>query len=146
MAAASNLRNLRFIDQQPREKVPAYIRASDVCLVPLKKSDLFKTVIPSKMLEFMSCGRPVILGVNGQARAILEEACGGLAIEPENADALASAIRYLATNRDTARDLGKNGRAYIIRRFSRSRSAQLYIRALEELLGLPEHRRTEVAA
>jgi colanic acid biosynthesis glycosyl transferase WcaI len=146
MAAASNLRNLRFIDQQPREKVPAYIRASDVCLVPLKKSDLFKTVIPSKMLEFMSCGRPVILGVNGQARAILEEACGGLAIEPENADALASAIRYLAANRDTARDLGKNGRAYIIRRFSRSRSAQLYIRALEELLGLPEHRRTEVAA
>jgi glycosyltransferase involved in cell wall biosynthesis len=146
MAAASNLRNLRFIDQQPRETVPAYIRASDACLVPLKKSDLFKTVIPSKMLEFMSCGCPVILGVNGQARAILEEACGGLAIEPENADALADAVRYLAANRETARELGKNGRAYIIRRFSRSRSAGQYIRTLEELLGLPEQRRTEVAA
>jgi colanic acid biosynthesis glycosyl transferase WcaI len=146
MAAASNLRNLRFIDQQPREKVPAYIRASDACLVPLKKSDLFKTVIPSKMLEFMSCGCPVILGADGQARAILEEACGGLAIEPENADALADAVRYLAANRETARELGKNGRAYIIRRFSRSRSAGQYIRTLEELLGLPEQRRTEVAA
>jgi glycosyltransferase involved in cell wall biosynthesis len=146
MAAASNLRNLRFVDQQPRDKVPAYIRASDVCLVLLKNSDLFKTVIPSKMLEFMSCGRPVILGVDGQARAILEEACGGLAIEPENAAALASAIRYLAANRETARELGNNGRAYVIRRFSRSRSAEQYIRTLEELLGLPERRRTEVAA
>jgi colanic acid biosynthesis glycosyl transferase WcaI len=146
MAAETNLRNLRFVDQQPREKVPAYIRASDVCLVLLKKSDLFKMVIPSKMLEFMSCGRPVILGVNGQARAILGDACGGLAIEPENVDALASAVRYLAANRETARELGRNGRAYVIRRFSRSRSAEQYIRTLEELLGLPERRGTEVAA
>lgn len=146
LAEESNLRNLRFVDQQPREKIPAYIRASDACLVPLKKSDLFKTVIPSKMLEFMSCGRPVVLGVNGQARTILEEARGGLAIEPENADALAGAVRYLSANRETARELGKNGRAFVVRRFSRSRGADLYIHTLEELLGLPEHRRTEVAA
>ena len=62
------------MDQQPREKIPAYICASDVCLVLLKKADVFKTVIPTKMLEFMSCARPIILGVEGQARKILEEA------------------------------------------------------------------------
>ena len=71
------LENVRFVDQQPREQIPAYISASDVCLVLLKKADLFKTVIPTKMLEFMACARPVILGVDGQARAILEEADGG---------------------------------------------------------------------
>ncbi|MFZ0537441.1 MAG: glycosyltransferase family 4 protein, partial [Candidatus Sulfotelmatobacter sp.] len=70
------LENVRFVDQQPREQIPAYISASDVCLVLLKKADLFKTVIPTKMLEFMACARPVILGVDGQARAILEEAGG----------------------------------------------------------------------
>ena len=68
------LGNICFVDQQPREMVPAFICASDVCLVLLKKTDLFKTVIPTKMLEFMSCARPVILGVDGQARQILEEA------------------------------------------------------------------------
>ena len=78
LARERGLNNLRFVDQQPREKIPAYICASDVCLVLLKKTDLFKTVIPTKMLEFMSCARPVILGVDGQARAILEEARGGL--------------------------------------------------------------------
>src|SRR5207245_6018460 len=66
LAESKGLTNIRFVPQQPREMIPAYIAASDVCLVLLKKSDVFETVIPTKMLEFMSCGRPVILGVSGQ--------------------------------------------------------------------------------
>ena len=146
LAHERGLNNLRFVDQQPREKIPAYISASDVCLVLLKKTDLFKTVIPTKMLEFMSCACPLILGVDGQARAILEEARGGLVIEPENSDALVEAIRYLATNREAARALGKNGREYVVRKFSRHQTASRYIRVLEHLLNLPERTRTEVAA
>jgi colanic acid biosynthesis glycosyl transferase WcaI len=145
-ARERGLSNLRFLDQQPREKIPAYIGASDVCLVPLKKSDVFKTVIPTKMLEFMSCARPVILGVDGQARAIVEEARGGLVIEPENSEALANAICYLAANREEARELGRNGREYIVREFSRRQSAERYIRVLESLLNLPDPRETEIAA
>jgi colanic acid biosynthesis glycosyl transferase WcaI len=146
LARQRGLSNLRFVDQQPREEIPAYIRASDVCLVLLKKTDLFKTVIPTKMLEFMSCARPVILGVDGQARTILEEARGGLVIEPENSDALVSAIRSLAANREMARELGENGREYVVRKFSRGHTAEKYIRVLEHLLKLPERRDTEVAA
>jgi glycosyltransferase involved in cell wall biosynthesis len=146
LARQRSLTNLRFVDQQPREKIPAYICASDACLVLLKKTDLFKTVIPTKMLEFMSCARPVILGVDGQARAILEEARGGLVIEPESADALVNAIRSLAANREQARELGRNGREHIVRKFSRGETAEKYIRVLERLLKLPEHRSTELAA
>lgn len=146
LARKRGLNNLQFVDQQPREKIPAYIGASDVCLVLLKKTDLFKTVIPTKMLEFMSCGRPVILGVDGQARSILEDAGGGLVIEPENSQALVNAILYLAANRETARDLGQNGRKYIVRKFSRRQTAEEYIRVLERVLNLPERRSTEVAA
>lgn len=146
MAREHSLGNLRFVDQQPREKIPGFICASDVCLVLLKKADVFKTVIPSKMLEFMSCARPVILGVDGQARAILEESKGGIMIEPENAEALANAVRYLAANRDIACELGKNGREYVVRKFSRSQSAAKYVCTLEKLLQLPESYTSEVAA
>ncbi len=146
LARERGLANLRFVDQQSREKIPAYICASDVCLVPLKKSDVFKTVIPTKMLEFMSCARPVILGVDGQARMILEEARAGLAVEPENSDALANAIRYLAANRELASEFGRNGREYILRKFSRGQTAEKYISVLEQLLGLPEPHKTKVAA
>lgn len=141
-----NLINLQFIDQQRRDKIPSYICASDVCVVPLRKNELFKTVIPSKMLEFMSCACPVILGVDGQARAILEEARAGIFVEPENAAALAIAIRYLAANREAAHELGRNGREHVVRKFSRDYTADRYMRLLEEVLNLPEHRTAEVAA
>jgi glycosyltransferase involved in cell wall biosynthesis len=84
--------------------------------------------------------------VDGQARAILEEAQAGLVIEPENSDALVNAIRYLATNEEAARTLGKNGREYVARKFSRQQTAEKYIQMLERLLNLPEQRPTELAA
>jgi colanic acid biosynthesis glycosyl transferase WcaI len=146
LARQRELNNMRFIDQQAREQVPAYISASDVCLVPLRKNELFKTVIPTKMLEFMSCARPVILGVDGQARSILEEARAGLAIEPENSAALANAICYLAANREIAREMGRSGREHIVRKFSRRHTAEKYVRMLEQMLGLPESPAKEIAA
>jgi colanic acid biosynthesis glycosyl transferase WcaI len=146
LAKERSLNNLQFLDQQPRQEIPAYIAASDACLVPLKKTDVFKTVIPTKMLEFMSCARPVILGVEGQARTILEEARGGISIEPEDPQALADAICYLAANRDHARILGENGREYIVRKFSRRQTAEKYIRMLKRLLKSPESQTSEIAA
>ena len=146
LARDRGVNNLRFVDQQPREKIPSYICASDVCLVLLKKTELFKTVLPTKMLEFMSCARPVILGVDGQARTILEDACGGLVIEPENPNALIEAICYLEANRDLARELGRNGREHMLRNFSRQYTAEKYIRVLERVVKLPESQIKEIAA
>jgi colanic acid biosynthesis glycosyl transferase WcaI len=146
LAQERRLTNLRFVGQQPREKIPAYICASNVCLVLLKKTDLFKTVIPTKMLEFMACARPVILGVDGQARTIMEQARGGLVIEPESSDALANAVLYLAANQEIARALGERGRKYIVDNYSRDRTAAKYIHTLERLLQLPEARKAEIAA
>lgn len=146
LARERGLNNVRFLDQQPRETIPSYICASHICLVLLKKTDLFKTVIPTKMLEFMSCGRPVILGVDGEARTILEEARGGLVIEPENSEELANAVRYFANNREIAREMGQSGREYIVRKFSRRGTAEKYISMLEQMLGLPQRRTAEIAA
>jgi len=135
MAHSRGLTNVSFLDQQPREKIPAFISASDACLVLLKKTDVFKTVIPTKMLEFMSCARPVILGVDGQARQIIEDAGAGLVIEPENSEALVGAINQLSANRDVGVALGQKGREYIQQHFSRGQTAEKYIDVLSTLLG-----------
>jgi glycosyltransferase involved in cell wall biosynthesis len=137
LAESRGLDNVRFLDQQPREQIPAFISASDACLVLLKKTEVFKTVIPTKMLEFMSCARPVILGVDGQARQIVEDAGAGLVIEPENADALAQAINQLAANRELRESLGQKGRQHILRYFSRREMAEKYTGILESLLRKP---------
>jgi glycosyltransferase involved in cell wall biosynthesis len=145
LVRSRGLTNVRFVDQQLREKVPAYICVSDVCLVLLKKAEIFRTVLPTKMLEFMSCGRPVILGVDGQARQVMEAANGGIFVEPGSPDDLTRAISQLAAAPSLRETLGRNGRRYVVQHFSRQRTARAYLNMLEGLLG-EEALRAAVAA
>lgn len=126
--------NVEIRPQQPRVDVPSMIWNSDACLVLLKRSDVFKTVIPTKMLEFMACGRPIILGVEGQALEVLEEANAGIAIPPEDAGALATAVLTLHANPSFAAACGNNGKAYIEENMSRQSTAGEYERVLAKLL------------
>ena len=135
LALSHGLHNVRFLGEQPREKIPAYICASDVCLALLKKTELFKTVIPSKLLEFMSCACPVILGVDGQARQILEEAGAGTFVEPENSEGLADAILRFAGDPELCRSCGANGRRYVLQHYSRQQTAKTYFDVLHSLVG-----------
>jgi colanic acid biosynthesis glycosyl transferase WcaI len=135
LAHSQGLTNLRFLDQQSRNKVPDYISAANACLVLLKRSEIFKTVIPTKLLEFMSCARPVILGVDGVAREILENAQAGIYVQPEDPAALARAITRMASNPAECDIFGKNGRRRILTHFSRKQTAQEYIAVLERVLG-----------
>ena len=134
LARERGVTNIRFVGQQPREKIPAFISSADACAVLLRKTDVFQTVIPTKMLEFMSCERPVILGVDGQARRVLEQARAGIFVEPENADALVNAVALLHAQPDLRASLGQNGRRFVLQNLSRQRTARAYIEVLEGLL------------
>ena len=128
------LSNMTFLGQQPRGDIPSFISASDACLVMLKKAELFKTVIPTKMLEFMSCARPVILAVDGQAREIMEAGNAGIFIEPESVEELVEGVQRLASDAGLGESLGRNGRAYIVKHFSRPQTARDYLQILEGIL------------
>ena len=134
LARSRQLRNITFVGQQPREKIPTWIAASDAALVLLKKTEVFKTVIPTKMLEFMSCSRAVILGVDGEARRVVEEGKAGVFVEPENPHALAQAILQLAADPERCRTLGENGRRHVLAHFSRPQTAQRYIQLLQQVV------------
>jgi glycosyltransferase involved in cell wall biosynthesis len=133
LASRRRLANIQFLGQQPRERIPAYISAADVCVVMLKKTDLFKTVIPTKLLEYMACEKPVIVAVDGQARQIVEEAEAGVFVEPENSDALVRVILELASAPERRLHMGVNGRQHILNHFSREKKARDYISVLQTL-------------
>ena len=101
----------------------------------LKKTELFKTVIPTKLLEYMACERPVIVAVDGQARKIVEDARAGVFVPPEDSGALAHTICALALNPDQRRHMGSSGRQYILAKLSREKTARDYIAVLENLTG-----------
>lgn len=132
-AADLALDNVRFTGHIPRERIPDVIRSSDLCLVLLKDAPIFRTVIPTKMLEFMSCGRPILIGVDGQARAIVEGAGAGVFVPPEDGVALAAQVERLSADATLRRTLGEAGRSFIEREMTREQTARKYLSLLASL-------------
>ncbi|OEF64761.1 glycosyltransferase WbuB [Vibrio cyclitrophicus 1F175] len=90
------LKNAVLIDRQPKEMMPKLWSLCDVSLVPLVNSELFKTVIPSKIFECMGMGIPTIMSVpEGEATAIIRETNSGLVVESESVDQITAAILKL---------------------------------------------------
>lgn len=110
---AAGIENVIFTGRRPKEEVPYILQQSDVALVHLKSRDIFKTVIPSKLLESMAAELPVILGVRGEAKRILTDADAGIAIEPDDSDELISATGRLRDNPDERREFAVSGREYV---------------------------------
>jgi glycosyltransferase involved in cell wall biosynthesis len=112
--------------------------ASDIALVLLRRLPVFETVIPSKLLEAFAAGAPVILGVQGEAKRILEESAGGIAITPEDSQALEEALLKLATSPEERESLGRAGRLYVEREFDRRLWAQRYLDVLGQIGRSPD--------
>lgn len=130
---ARALSNVRVLGQQPRERMAALWAASDAALVLLKRTPTFDNVLPSKLIEAMSLGKPVILGVAGEARALLEAANAGIAIPPEDGAALADAVVRLAVDRQLAERAGAAGRAYALAHFDRRVLAGRMVEAIDKV-------------
>jgi len=124
------LDNVLMLDQQPKDQMPWLWALSDVSLILLKKSDLFKTVIPSKIFESMAMEKPIILGVEGESADIVRAADAGYCIEPENAEELANRLLQLRESEDLRRRFGHNGRIHVRAHYDRL----VLARRFEELL------------
>lgn len=127
------LGNVLFVGKQRREEISGLLAAADACLVPLRKSEVFKTAIPSKLFEAMAAGKPVVLSVEGEAREILQAAAAGIAVPPEDPAEFAGAILRLQRDREFSRRLGRNGRRAVLSRYSRPRQATAYLELLEQI-------------
>jgi glycosyltransferase involved in cell wall biosynthesis len=136
MARQMGLQNVTFLGQQRREVIPAILAASDLCLVPLRRAELFTTVIPSKMFEIMAAGKPILLAVDGEARDILEEAGAGEFVPPEDPVALGRAILSLWERPEEREAMGRAGRAYVERNMNREALARRYEQVLAGVLAM----------
>lgn len=108
-AAAWGLTNVVFIDTVPRAEVARYWSVLDASIIHLRGTDLFRTVIPSKLFECMAMGIPVLHGVRGESSDIVKREGAGLVFEPENAAALRDRIVELSANPELARRLSAHG-------------------------------------
>ncbi len=115
-----------------RDEVPRIIASADICLVPLRDIPLFESFIPSKMFEFLACGKAVVGSLSGEAATILEQA-GAVVVEPEQPLALAAAVASLAEQPDRREAMGRVGRAHVESHFDRRHLADRYLKLLHSL-------------
>ena len=129
LAAECGAVNVTFHPQVPLIDTPSLLAASDALLVPLSAHPTFRDFVPSKLIDAMATGRPVIVSAAGEAARILELAGAGVVAAPEDAEDLARVVRWLKEHPEEAKAMGERGRA-----FARTQLRSSQAQRLEELL------------
>jgi glycosyltransferase involved in cell wall biosynthesis len=129
------IKNVVFLGARPKASMPAILAASDACLATLMDIPMFRTTYPNKVFDYMAAGRPTILGIGGVIKNVIEQSIGGIAVSPGDPAELASAVTFLADNREEAGRMGRSARAYVEAHFQRDEQAKLFGATLEMVLG-----------
>lgn len=98
-AKSLGLKNVTFLDPVQKENIPEYISITDITLAPLKRSDTFKTVIPSKIFEAAAMKKPILLGVEGESKEIIERYNAGIAYIPEDERSFLEALSEMVNDK-----------------------------------------------
>jgi glycosyltransferase involved in cell wall biosynthesis len=130
-----NLTNVTFIERQPPEKMNTILKAADVLLVHLKDTALFRITIPSKIQAYMFAGKPVLVGVQGDAAELISDSDAGKVVEPENPESITRGILELFRMSDAERSvMGKNGRKYYDEKLSMEAGVSCFEKIFHRLL------------
>lgn len=126
--------NVHFVDRMPRRELLALMRSIDAVVVPLLRNDLFKGAIPSKIFEALALRKPVLLGVDGEARELfIEQGRAGLYFEPESAPDLARVAAQYVGDRALVLEQGAHGESYVKEHFDRQVISKKLWDALQRL-------------
>jgi glycosyltransferase involved in cell wall biosynthesis len=112
LVAAANgmgLSNVVFRAPIAARDAPAYINSADLCVATLRNTPLFRGAVPSKLIEYMACGKAVVIGVRGEAEAIVERAGAGLVFDPDDDAQLAACVETLIDDPKRRAMMGHSG-------------------------------------
>jgi len=118
------LKNIHFFDPVKKTEMPGILKSVDIAIIPLKKLDLFKGAIPSKIFEALAMKTPLLLGVDGEARThFIDNAKAGLFYTPEDVNSLKKQALYFIENPNQTKNMGERARQYVTQVFDRNKIA-----------------------
>lgn len=130
------LKNVLFIPRQPVSMIGQILSAADVLLVHLMDDPLFEITIPSKTQAYMYIGRPILMGVKGDAAHLVEKAGAGIVCEPENQKSIADAVQSLSALSEASLNvMGDNGRNFYMRELAFNLGLEKYERLFYSVSG-----------
>lgn len=129
LALELDLKNVTFLASVPKAEVVSYWSIIDISIISLKNTELFKSVIPSKMFESMSMGIPILHAVSGESAKIIDNTGAGIPVEPENSSAIADEVIRLSQDNAALAVLGRKGQI-ASESFDRTRLANEMLKVL----------------
>jgi putative colanic acid biosynthesis glycosyltransferase WcaI len=111
---AAGLANVRFVDYQPKERLPEVLAAADIHVVPLKRG-LARSSVPSKTYSILAAGRPLVASVDSgtEVARVVQRAEAGLAVEPDDPAAFVDAVSTLIDAPAQRAAMGAAGRRFV---------------------------------
>src|SRR5204862_1561236 len=113
--------------------MPAFMSAADVLLLHLDKAPFRLGTIPGKMLAYLACGRPVLVGLEGEGADLVRDAGCGVVVDPENPEAMVEGVLQLS-DPEQRRRMGAAGRRLAVERFDRKQVLDDEERSLERIV------------
>lgn len=132
---AASVANVRLFDPVAKANVPRTLSTFDFGLVNLRDTPTFRTVIPSKIFEMAATALPILIGVEGESRELVERYGAGIAYEPENEESFLTALDSAVAMRNEAQyQQMQAGCRRLAEDYDRNRLADAMMKELEQLL------------
>ncbi len=136
-AKTEGIENVVFVPPQPKSRMPDVLAAADIGLAVLAPIDLFRTVYPNKVFDYMAAGRPIVLLIDGVARAVVEDAEAGRFSPPGDAAGLARTVNEYASDPELRQNHGRSGRLAVEQKFSRTEHGEALVHLVESVAKRP---------
>jgi glycosyltransferase involved in cell wall biosynthesis len=128
---------IRFLGNQPQDKVGEYFAAADVICAPSIRDDRGNVDgLPNVVLEAMASGTPLVTTAAGGIGSVVAHERTALVVAERDPAAIATAINRLLGHRGLAREIGQAARAEVQRRFCCNRVAERFEAAYDRALAL----------
>lgn len=132
--AKLQLGNIFFLPRVTMQEVGTLLKAADALLVHLTDDELFSITIPSRTQAYLAVGKPIVMGVDGDAAKLIEDAQAGICCKANSAQSLANAVEQLvALNTDERQQMASNAHDFYHKNLSLARGVKKFVAVFEEV-------------
>ncbi|UCG02026.1 MAG: glycosyltransferase family 4 protein [Candidatus Heimdallarchaeota archaeon] len=128
----NNIKNVQFLGPKPRNLMPAILSKADVGVHLFPDNPIWEIVLGNKTFDYLGSGIPMIYAGRGDISDLLNKSHAGITVSPENYEELAEAILWVKSNPEKANEMGKNGKEFVMKYYSRNKILEEYYQILKD--------------
>jgi glycosyltransferase involved in cell wall biosynthesis len=118
-----------------RDEAWNYVRAAEIALSPIPRGDVLDTSSPTKAVEYMALGVPVVCNDNPDQKLVIDASSAGICVRLDAAE-FADAVVSLLQDETRRLEMGRRGPGYVRAHRSYARLAQDVASVYEKVCGV----------